>query len=114
MLDKVVLVRVGLVVGSVLMAIVHHGLEPHRFPVQVFCRGDFAAEDAVVPVLLQLASKDQAGAKEREDVEVVQQDGDTHVLAEDFYSFDVGERACPHAEGYEIQGARHRVGDHDI
>lgn len=114
MLDKVVLVRVGLVVRGVMMAIIHHGLEPHRFPVQVFCRGDFTAEDAVVPVLLQLASKDQAGAKEREDVEVVQQDGDTHILAEDFYSFNVGERARPHAEGYEIQGACHGVGDHDI
>lgn len=68
----------------------------------------------MITVLLQLASKDQAGAKEGEDIEVVQQDGDTHVLAKDFYSFDVGERTCTHAKGYEIQGTCHCVGDHDI
>lgn len=85
-LNKVVLVGVRLMMGCLLMPVTHHGLEPHRSAVQVFCRRDLTAKDAVVAVLLKLTSKDQTGAKEGENVEVVQQNGDTHVLTEDLHS----------------------------
>lgn len=114
MLNVVVLIRVRLVMGRLLVAVAHHGLEPNGLPLQVLGGRDLATEDAVVAILLQLPSEDQAGAKEGEDIEIVQQDGDTHILAEDFHSLDVGERTGSHAKGYEVQRAGHCVGDHDI
>lgn len=63
-LNEMVLVGVRLMMGCLLMPITHHCLEPHRFAVQVFCRGDLTAKDAVVAVLLKLAREDQTGAKE--------------------------------------------------
>lgn len=61
-----------------------------------------------------MASKDETGAKEGENVEVVQQDGDAHVLAEDLHSLYVGERAGTHAKGDKVQGAGHGIGHHHI
>lgn len=113
-LDEVVLVGVRLMMGCLLVPITHHCLEPHGFAVQVLCRRDLTAKNAVVAVLLQLACEDQTGAKEGENVEVIQQNGDTHVLTEDLHSLYVCEWAGTHAKGDEVQGAGHGIGDHHV
>lgn len=96
------------------MAITHHGFEPRGLPIQVFYRRDFAAENTVVAVLLQLASKHQTGAIEGEDIEVIHQDGHAHALAEHLHRLDVGEWTGTHAKSDNIQWAGHGVAYHHI
>lgn len=68
----------------------------------------------MVAVLLQLSGKHQAGAVERENIEVVDQDGNAHALAEDFHRLNVGKRASSHAKGDDVERAGHGVAHHHI
>ena len=52
--------------------------------------------------------------KERENVEVVQQNRDTHILTEDLHGLYVCEGAGTHTKCDEVQGTGHGVGDHHI
>lgn len=113
-LNEVVLVRHTVVVRRQVVTVTHHGLKPSGLAVQILHRGDLAAEDAVIAVLLQLSGKHQAGAIEREHVEVVHQDCYTHALAKDLHRFNVGERTGTHAEGDNIERAGHGVTHHHV
>lgn len=103
MLNEVILIGHAVMVCGEIMAIAHHGLEPCGLAVKILYRGDLAAEHAVISVLLQLAGKHQTGAVEGEDVEVIDQYGYAHALAEHLYGLNVGERTGAHAKSDDVQ-----------
>lgn len=102
-----------MVCGQV-VSVTHHRFEPRGLTVQILHGRDFATEHTMVAILFQLSGKHQAGAIERENIEVVDHDCYTHALAENLDRLYVGKWASSHAKSNNVEGAGHSVAHHHV